>query len=734
VCVAIDGNGNVVSSANPTGGAGAWSLAPIPGNGNFTGISCPSVSLCVAVTSSGDVASTTDPAEGRWTVASAVDSNGLNDVSCASASLCVAVGNNEILTSTDPSTGGVSWTLTRLPAAAQHTSSGAVSCPSVSLCVAVENGLVVTSANPTGGPAAWREGTIGSGSDDPDTLSCPSVSLCVIGAGSIETDLSTPAEVWTTTDPAAGAGSWRLTYSDPKKQACPGMENFVCPVVDIAPLSCPSASFCIAFDSGGNLLSSHDPSGGGRAWTLVNGSPGFEVPSFLSCASASLCVATSAPSLELSTTPAAGARAWSSPNIEGPANGLFEVTCPSVRLCFALDDTGRLLIGVDPGSPGGHWSTTKLGETLASVTCPSVGLCVAIDEHGGLATSTDPTGGAASWHNTALRAKIAALSCPSASFCLAVDRTDRLLTSLDPGGGTHAWTKHTPAVPGLQVCGVGCNTETPVAAVSCASRALCAIAGTGGVAISTKPTGSTRTWTFRHIVDPIEGVVSISCPSKRLCVATDELHGLLSSSDPGNPRSLWMPVPSTASLVRCPAVSLCLAPDDGGIVTSTAPAGGRGAWIEPQIDPPSPPADAINSIEDVSCPTTAFCVAVDNSGRVLIGTAAPNATARAARAAAGRDAVRVPVSCIGATGAVCTITLVIEIAPRRSRTKQPLGTTTTVLAAGRSRTITVPLEQTARRLLLRARTLHATLTLAEDRASGTRRTSEQPITLRARAR
>src|SRR4051794_15677692 len=61
LCVAVDNAGRIVSSTDPTGGAGAWTLAYAIEAVSLYGVSCPSTSLCVAVASSGDVLTSTDP-------------------------------------------------------------------------------------------------------------------------------------------------------------------------------------------------------------------------------------------------------------------------------------------------------------------------------------------------------------------------------------------------------------------------------------------------------------------------------------------------------------------------------------------------------------------------------------------------------------------------------------------------------------------------------------------------
>jgi hypothetical protein len=55
LCVAVDDNGNVVVSSNPTGGAAAWTVTNIDGNNSLRGVSCPSIDLCFAVDGIGNV-------------------------------------------------------------------------------------------------------------------------------------------------------------------------------------------------------------------------------------------------------------------------------------------------------------------------------------------------------------------------------------------------------------------------------------------------------------------------------------------------------------------------------------------------------------------------------------------------------------------------------------------------------------------------------------------------------
>jgi hypothetical protein len=83
----------LVSSSNPTGAAAAWVSANVAGADLVHGISCPSVSFCVAVDNAGNVITSNKPTGGKaaWTVTNVDGTNSLTGVSCPSISFCVAV-------------------------------------------------------------------------------------------------------------------------------------------------------------------------------------------------------------------------------------------------------------------------------------------------------------------------------------------------------------------------------------------------------------------------------------------------------------------------------------------------------------------------------------------------------------------------------------------------------------------------------------------------------------------
>lgn len=363
--------------------------SPGPGMPGFRGlraISCPSASLCVAVDAAGDIITSADPAggAGTWSVAH-VDGNTescgspaapcqvpFRGVSCTSASWCVAWDAAGFLfTSTAPTLGAAGWRETKVVGAGGYRFD-AYSCPSASLCVAVGySGEVLTSTNPAGGPGAWHPAMIDSGPCPPDAspgaptgllchdkvagtgssgprwllaISCPSVSLCV--AGDAEGD------VLTSTDPTGGSGAWNVVYVDHEIEsgAATGHEN----QAELIGIACPSVSLCMASDGAGNVLTSENPTGGATAWTPTKVIPFESAPPTaledLSCPSTTLCLGLYRGKLNYADVnyDAFGGGSWNPVGIgggEASPGGATGVSCPSSQLCVAIDEEGDVIIG-----------------------------------------------------------------------------------------------------------------------------------------------------------------------------------------------------------------------------------------------------------------------------------------------------------------------------------------------------------------------------------------------------
>jgi hypothetical protein len=298
LCVAVDRAGRVLWSANPTGGASAWSAADVDGANELTSVSCPATTLCVAVDAAGNAVTSQNPTGGAaaWAVAKIDSSTTANNtdnagsvllrgVSCPSASLCVAVdAAGNVLASANPAGGSSVWTITHADANRSHGCSGGglacqppivgVSCPSTGLCAAVDfSGNLLTSDTPTS-PGAWASvsahgGALGSLWG----ISCPTVGFCATvdgtGGQAITFNPATPGLRQAHPLPAGAYGIWCQSASLCQASAQPrgGLSSVLgsynpgalkptwtsSPVGAVNAIACPSPSVCIAGDDQGNI-------------------------------------------------------------------------------------------------------------------------------------------------------------------------------------------------------------------------------------------------------------------------------------------------------------------------------------------------------------------------------------------------------------------------------------------------------------------------------------------------
>jgi hypothetical protein len=341
LCVAVGELDRVVSSANPTGGSGAWNQAePLgeaesdcheswsppcrdPRNRTIRGVSCPSVSVCVAVTGEGYVYSSTRPTGSGddWRV-SDIDGDGrdthLWGVSCPTTSLCVAVSgerytSGKVLTSTNPTGGAAAWNEVQLDPSLDLRG---VSCGTPTLCVAVaQQGRMLVSTNPTGGPSAWREiGTPG-GPGDLQGVSCAATVLCVAG--------NAGGNLLTSTNPLS-ASSWREVDGGPS--------------VQVTGVSCLPTRQCLAVDNNGDVMASPNPTSAGGSWSLTRLIPYEQPPG----------------------------------QYEEPLNGLFGASCASRSFCAVVGADGRIFTSTNPfdppSGPSGRSARKKHGPKRPKVT------------------------------------------------------------------------------------------------------------------------------------------------------------------------------------------------------------------------------------------------------------------------------------------------------------------------------------------------------------------------------
>jgi hypothetical protein len=223
-CVAVDARGYAFT--NLEAGVSTWSSASIDDGRALTGVSCPTTSLCVAVDESGNVLSSGGPGSDRWTPAASIDPlHRLRAVSCSTQLLCVAVDDaGDVLSSTDPAGGG--WHLQRIDPEELL----AVSCFAASECVAVDGlGDALSSADPAAVAATWSLTPIDN--ERLTGVSCSPAGLCVAVDGH--------GEALASDDPTSAIPAWSTSSIDS---------------TSITGVSCLSGGFCIAVDTAARSL------------------------------------------------------------------------------------------------------------------------------------------------------------------------------------------------------------------------------------------------------------------------------------------------------------------------------------------------------------------------------------------------------------------------------------------------------------------------------------------------
>lgn len=290
LCFAIDSRGHILTSATPTKGTGKWQSVDVDGSTNLTSLSCPSAAMCVAVDQAGNAVTSlapTGPAT-AWAVAhvdsSIVEPSAfgggptlLRDVSCPSVSLCLAVDSvGNAVYSTDPTAGPTAWVLTHIDDNSTSGCAGgglacqaplmSVACPGASLCAAADfaGNLLETSSLSA---APWSSSpTPAAGPQSLWSISCPVVSFCAA---------------------VDGTGGHVMTWN-PQAGSAPRLERVS---FDAFGIWCPTASLCLASGQGpggvAEVVGSTNPRAASPTWHVSD----FGDFNSISCPTASLCLA-----------------------------------------------------------------------------------------------------------------------------------------------------------------------------------------------------------------------------------------------------------------------------------------------------------------------------------------------------------------------------------------------------------------------------------------------------------
>ncbi len=404
----------------------------------------------------------------------------------------------------------------------------------------------------------------------------------------------------------------------------------------IASVSCGSPSLCVGVDDAGNAVVSTTPLQGN--WHVEQVDPQLEAYN-RPCPVASYCA---------SEVPGSGVP------VQFSYGGLRAVSCPSSRLCVAVDDYGNIVWSIDPAGGTTTWHVERVDESneITSISCPSESLCLIADHSGRLLVSTDPTGGPSKWSvsyiarsGSGVSDHIERLSCPSVARCFAVDEqwnnagsTSIVFTTEDPSGAPAPWTEV-----------LALESDDPILGLSCPTLNLCvAVDGEGHVATATEPT-SWKSWTWQWVTEvPDEDAYwppggGLSCTTTAFCAFGGTDWDIWTTSDPAGS---WFHDESVddftnvISGVTCLTATECVAVDaNGGVLMSETPSvSWRSEWADPQL--------TLNALD---CATDGFCVALNQQGDAVSSADATTEDASWQPAQIGDNAFPEAVSCAGPT-------------------------------------------------------------------------------------
>jgi hypothetical protein len=325
---------------------------------------------------------------------------------------------------------------------------------------------------------------------------------------------------------------------------------------DLIGVACPARTLCVAVDNAGKVVVSGRPSGGPKTWRVVSGVTVLQAGGTLkqqtdaaridqeandvSCPSVHLCVlgrpgASSRPggapevfpvaSVVYTTNPLGGKSAWHTVNgIDRNAGLVGSISCPSVHLCFALENrtdqygNGRavLLESTDPTGPANAWRVTsaEVGDYFQGLSCPSTALCVA-GGGGGLWWTTHPAGPSATWSYVHLdTGQVDAVSCPSTGLCLG--QPD--MAGCKPCGAGNDVLSARPTTGAWRQAAVATGFITCKTTSFCVGVAFPDIS----VQVSTQPTGDRRAWQLTRIAKSSAYLRAVACASTSFCVAVGD--------------------------------------------------------------------------------------------------------------------------------------------------------------------------------------------------------------------
>ena len=237
---------------------------------NLTGVSCPTVSTCIAVGDAGTILSSGDSGLSWHRQTSGTDDQ-LVGVSCSSSSGCVAVGyaitgpaNDVVILTTG--NGGVSWRTQHL---GDYSIQSAVSCAPDGYCLTVGSATILARSTPD---APWHNQTPGT-TEMLEGVSCSTGRQCVAVGVPLREGNGVNDTAILLLNTSDGGNSWHSQLAETTQL--------------LSGVSCAKGGRCIVVGAGGTILSSGD---GAAIWAAQASGTGKDLWA-VSCPSSSRCVA-----------------------------------------------------------------------------------------------------------------------------------------------------------------------------------------------------------------------------------------------------------------------------------------------------------------------------------------------------------------------------------------------------------------------------------------------------------
>jgi len=594
------------------------------------------------------------------------------------------------------------------------------------------DGIGASAAHATA-PLMWAPPVhSGASGHSPSAITCPSVSLCVVLDGDGHVRSAAALVSGTLRDPGSID---RFPY--------------------LAALSCPSADACYGVGNTGDLYGGA-VSTSASAWSpadidMVNRLSG------ISCPSTSLCVAVDDAGNILTSTSPSATITWSLPTPIDGRHRIAAVSCPTASLCAAVDDSGNVLVSTTPTNIR-SWQATPLAiSAFVAVSCNRSALCAAVARNGDVYATADVATAQATWSVTPVdpRGSPTAVSCTDVGPCVVLDHGGNSFESASPAASPPDWAPMASDPAHATLTGVSCGADGPCVAAESTGRTVVAslppptvTTGTGVVASQTvvqlwanvNPNDTTVSACHfdygttpaygahvpctvmpgvshesQAVVGQIDGLRAATTYHFRIAAST----GVASAAGHDAVFTTLPPLIAHPSLSGSPAVGATLTCRPN--ITTAAPETLAFAWL----DDTAPIAGATapqyrvtlaDQTRHLSCRVT---VAGDGgSASATSGSAAiPSQTTRkiiessARRITSRRTSVSATVTCSPEAAGHCVLTLRLSAhrIVHHKRRRVLVGFLSTQIQAGTTRTLSVSLNATGRRLLRQRHRLAVTL-------------------------